>query len=82
MTGAINGDVVANLPVPQLTVTATIGGLPATVTYAGGAPLELAGLLQVNVTIPSGVATGPHIPVLITVGTASSQTGVTIAIHP
>jgi uncharacterized protein (TIGR03437 family) len=81
ITGSINGDVIANLPVPQLTVTATIGGLPAVVTYAGGAPLELAGLLQVNVTIPSGVATGPKIPVLITVGTASSQTGVTIAIH-
>jgi len=66
--------------VPQLTVTATIGGLPATVTYAGGAPLELAGLLQVNVTIPSGVATGASVPIVITVGTASSQTGVTIAI--
>jgi uncharacterized protein (TIGR03437 family) len=56
--------------------------LPAVVDYAGGAPLEVAGLLQVNVTIPAGVATGVSVPVVIKVGTATSQTGVTIAIKP
>lgn len=39
------------------TFTASIGGLNATVTYAGLAP-NLAGLYQINVTIPSGVASG------------------------
>ncbi len=79
VTGSINGGSLP-LPEPQLTVTAMVGGLPATVTYAGGAPLELAGLLQVNVTIPSGVPTGKSVPIAITVGTAASQAGVTIAI--
>jgi uncharacterized protein (TIGR03437 family) len=56
--------------------------LPATVTYAGGAPNEVEGLLQVNATIPAGVPKGSSVPVVVTVGTASSQTGVTVFIHP
>jgi uncharacterized protein (TIGR03437 family) len=80
ITGAINGASLP-LPEPQLTVTAQIGGKPATVTYAGGSPNEVAGLLQVNVTIPAGVATGASVPVVITVGTAASQTGVTMAVQ-
>lgn len=40
-------------------VTADISGIPATVTYAGLAP-QLAGLYQVNLTIPTGVATGDN----------------------
>ncbi len=80
ITGAINGASLP-LPEPQLTVTAQIGGMPATVRYAGGSPNEVAGLLQVNVTIPAGVATGASVPVVITVGTAASQTGVTMAVQ-
>jgi uncharacterized protein (TIGR03437 family) len=38
-------------------ITAKIGGIAATVTYAGLAPY-LAGVYQVNVTIPSGVPAG------------------------
>jgi len=79
--GAINGSMLP-LPAPLLPVSVEIGGLPAVVDYAGGAPLEVAGLLQVNVTIPAGVATGVSVPVVIKVGTATSQTGVTIAIKP
>jgi uncharacterized protein (TIGR03437 family) len=69
------------LPAPQLTVTAQIGGLPATVKYAGAAPLDVAGVLQVNVIVPNGVPAGKSVPIVITVGTASSQANVTIAIH-
>jgi trimeric autotransporter adhesin len=79
--GAINGGTLP-LPAPLLPVSVQIGGLPAQVMYAGAAPLEVAGVLQVNVVVPAGVPTGPSVPVVITVGTASSQTGVTIAIHP
>ena len=78
VTGSFNNGTV--LPAPQLTVTAQIGGLPATVKYAGAAPFDVAGVLQVNVIVPSGVATG-KVPIVITVGTASSQAGVTISIH-
>ncbi|HEV2447019.1 MAG TPA: IPT/TIG domain-containing protein [Candidatus Sulfopaludibacter sp.] len=41
------------------TITAGISGVTATVTYAGLAP-QLAGLYQVNVTIPAGVTAGEN----------------------
>ncbi len=41
------------------TIAAYVGGTQATVTYAGLAPL-LAGLYQVNVTIPSGLTPGDN----------------------
>jgi uncharacterized protein (TIGR03437 family) len=41
------------------TITATVGGVAATVNFAGLAP-GLAGLYQVNVTIPSGVTAGDN----------------------
>jgi uncharacterized protein (TIGR03437 family) len=41
------------------TITADINGTAATVTYSGLAP-QLAGLYQMNVTIPSGVTSGDN----------------------
>jgi uncharacterized protein (TIGR03437 family) len=68
-------------PVPQLQVTATISGLTAQVLYAGAAPGEVAGFLQVNVVVPAGVTTGDA-PVVLTIGGTPSQTGVTLAVGP
>jgi uncharacterized protein (TIGR03437 family) len=68
------------LPAPLLPVTATIGGIPATVYYAGAAPTEVAGLMQVDLLIPSGVQAGSEVPVTIQVGTAMSGAGVWIAV--
>jgi uncharacterized protein (TIGR03437 family) len=48
--------------------------------YVGGAPGDVAGLLQVNVTVPAGVTPGSAVPVVIRVGNVTSQTGVTIAV--
>ncbi|HTW65364.1 MAG TPA: putative Ig domain-containing protein [Bryobacteraceae bacterium] len=67
---------------PPLPVTVQIGGLPATVSYAGAAPGAPAGFMQVNAMVPAGVPAGTNVPVQITVGTASSQAGVTMYIHP
>jgi uncharacterized protein (TIGR03437 family) len=39
------------------TITAYIGGVPATVGYAGLAP-QLAGLYQINLTVPAGLTAG------------------------
>ena len=69
------------LPRPVLPVTASIGGQPATVLYAGGAPGMAAGVLQVNVQLPDGLAAGSSVPVTITAGGQSSQPGVTIAVR-
>jgi uncharacterized protein (TIGR03437 family) len=68
-----------------LPVTATIGGLPATVAYAGSAPGDAEGVMQVNLEIPSGLTTGPQ-PILIALGSGSTnvfttQTGVTVQVH-
>jgi uncharacterized protein (TIGR03437 family) len=69
------------LPKPKLAVTAEIGGLPASISYAGGATGIVAGGMQVNVEIPSGVAPGPAVPVVVRVGDATSQPGVTLAVQ-
>jgi len=65
---------------PLLPVTATIGGIPATVQYYGTSPGIVYGVMQVNLTIPAGVSSGPQ-PVAITVGTTSTQAGVTVAVQ-
>jgi len=60
-------------------VTATIGGVNAQVDYSGPAPGLVNGAMQVNLTIPPGLASGPQ-PVVITVGTAQTQAGITVAV--
>jgi uncharacterized protein (TIGR03437 family) len=68
------------LPAPFLTVTATIGGQPALAQYAGGAPGFVAGLMQVNVVIPTNISPGPAVPVVLNVAGFQSQSGVSIAV--
>jgi uncharacterized protein (TIGR03437 family) len=68
-------------PAPAQKVSVTIGGQPAVVTYAGGAPGFPAGLMQVNVVIPSGAPVGTPAAVVITVGPNQSQTGATIFLN-
>jgi uncharacterized protein (TIGR03437 family) len=74
------------LPKPLLAVTATVGGLPATVTYAGAAPGFVAGFMQVNVTIPPRAPSG-ILPLVISLGATTvsagtpSQPGVTVAVQ-
>ena len=65
---------------PILPVTVTIGGQAAQVLYAGGAPGEVAGLMQVNVQIPAGIQTGDAVPVVLQVGNTSAPV-VTIAVR-
>jgi len=64
-----------------LSVQVLIGGIQAPVDYAGAAPDEVAGLLQVNALIPFNAPVGPAIPILLIIGDAMSPLGVTIAVH-
>jgi uncharacterized protein (TIGR03437 family) len=62
-------------------VTVTVGGQDAPVQYAGGAQGLVAGLMQVNIQIPAGTEPGDAVPVVLRVGDAFSQIGVTIAVQ-
>ena len=70
----------ATPPRPVLPVSVTVGGIPATVQYAGSAPGQVGGLMQVNVQIPSGVQPGGYVPVVLQVGDRSSSSAVWIAV--
>ncbi len=76
----VNGKLASSTPPrPVLPVTVTIGGQSAPVWYAGGAPGQVAGLMQINAQIPGGVQPG-NVPVVVQVGGNSSRAGVTIAV--
>ena len=68
------------LPRLTLPVTATVGGVPAIVYYAGVAPGLVEGAMQINVLIPVGASAGPAVPVVVIVGDKSSVP-VTIAVQ-
>jgi uncharacterized protein (TIGR03437 family) len=70
----------SGLNTPVLTVTATVNGAPAQVQYAGSAPGLVYGVMQVNVQIPANAPAG-SLPIVITVGTTNTQTGVTVAVN-
>jgi uncharacterized protein (TIGR03437 family) len=66
---------------PVQPVTATIGGVAATVQYAGTASGLVAGVMQVNVQVPAGVKAGNSVPVVLTVAGVSSPGGYMVAIR-
>jgi uncharacterized protein (TIGR03437 family) len=66
-------------PHPVLPVTVSIGGVNASVAYAGAVPGEIAGIMQLNAVIPTGVS-GLAVPVIVRVGSAQSQAATTIAV--
>jgi uncharacterized protein (TIGR03437 family) len=68
-----DGAAAGSSPLSSVTsaVTATIGGQPADVSFAGLAP-GFVGLWQVNITIPSGITKG-DLPLTVTVGGQTSS---------
>jgi uncharacterized protein (TIGR03437 family) len=78
VTGTLAGN---SLDTTALPVTVTIGGADAPVMYHGSAPGEVAGLLQVNAVVPTGITPGPAVPIIVTAGGKQSQGGVTIAVQ-
>jgi uncharacterized protein (TIGR03437 family) len=66
---------------PKAPVSLTIGGKPAPLIYAGGAP-EMAGVIQVNALVPRDVESGPQV-LELKVGENSNlpQQRVTVAVR-
>jgi uncharacterized protein (TIGR03437 family) len=77
--GADGKPATAPFPVPALPVTLMFGDYPAQILFAGEAP-GYAGLLQINARVPGGFAPTGSVPVVVSIGNASSQPGVTIAV--
>lgn len=77
--GLVNSNQIGELPQPLLPVTVTIGGVSANVQYAGAAPTLVSGVIQVNVQIPAFLSSG-DLPVVLTVGGVSSQSGLTVSV--
>jgi uncharacterized protein (TIGR03437 family) len=65
------------------TVSVTIGGQQAVVTYAGTTPQAVAGLVQINAIVPPTMSGLPNPPVSVSIGDATnartSQQSITIA---
>ncbi len=66
--------------VPLVTPTVTIGGQSAVVLAAQAPPGSVPGLIQINAVVPATLQAGQALPVVVTVGSASSQTGLTMAV--
>ncbi len=67
-------------PEPRLAVTATLSGQPVKVEFAGEAPFFVSGVLQVNLRIPGDAPSG-NLPLVVRVGTAGSQSNVTVSVQ-
>jgi uncharacterized protein (TIGR03437 family) len=79
-TGCISGSTLP-LPKPVATpVVVKIGGEQADISYAAEAPDLVCGVIQINATIPSDIASGPQ-PVALTLGTTSNTNqNITVAV--
>jgi uncharacterized protein (TIGR03437 family) len=65
---------------PALPVIVTLGTTASPkITYAGVAPGEVDGLLQIDAQVPSGLTPG-NVPIVVTIGKTASQSGLTIAV--
>ncbi len=84
-TGALIPSDGTGLKHPQASYTATVGGIPATVIYAGSAPGIVAGISQVNVQIPANAPSGA-VPIVLSYGVPggtvlSTRSDVTIQVQ-
>jgi uncharacterized protein (TIGR03437 family) len=66
--------------VTGLPFSVTIGGNPATILYSGPSG-SFPGMFQINAQVPGGTYTGGALPIVVTVGTATTQAGLTINVE-
>jgi len=77
-----DGVITSSMIEPAQPVTVSFGGVAATnYAYVGEAPGVVAGVLQINVTVPDLAPTGSSVPVTVSIGSIASQAGITAAIQ-
>jgi uncharacterized protein (TIGR03437 family) len=81
-TSVVDNQLIPASPVitPALSPLVTIGGQAATVLAAQAPVGSVPGLIQLNVTVPTGVLAGAALPVVVTLGGVQSQPGLTMAV--
>jgi uncharacterized protein (TIGR03437 family) len=81
-TSAVDNQLIPLSPAvtPLQTPTVTIGGQGATMLGAQAPIGSIPGLIQINVTVPSGIKSGSAVPVVVTIGGVQSQSGLTMAV--
>jgi uncharacterized protein (TIGR03437 family) len=78
--GGVDGQMANGiLPKSRLPVSVTVAGQAAEILYQGAAAGEVAGLMQVNLRLPLGVASG-NAAIALQVGSFTSQPGLTVAV--
>jgi uncharacterized protein (TIGR03437 family) len=70
----------SSLAQTTLPVTAQIGGVSASVLYAGSAVEIVSGVIQVNLEVPNGLSAGSQ-PVTVQVGGVPTPAGITVAVR-
>ena len=76
----LTGSVTASKITPVLPVTVNFGNVPATCIPLWETPGVVAGVMQINVTVPQNAPTGV-VPITVMVGSVVSQSGLTVAIQ-
>ena len=67
-------------PKPVLAATATVGGQPADIVYAGAVPFVVAGEFQMNLRVPTSINAGDQ-PVVVSFGQFKSQANLTVNVQ-
>lgn len=79
--GGVDGKIATEVfPKPLLPVSVMIGGQAADILYRGAAPFQVAGVVQLNVRLPAGTASGA-VPVTMQVGSRANQGMSTVAVQ-
>jgi len=78
--GATEVNLISGNVTPVGTVAVTIDGQAAAVQGAAAPIGSVPGLLQINVTVPTGVTAGKAVPVVVSISGAKSQSRVTMAV--
>ncbi len=79
VTGSITG--ASTLKWLTQNTTVTVGGVGATVAFDGCAPTFVDGVLQLNIQVSGNTPTGSALPVVVTVGNATSPATATLAVQ-